>query len=168
MGIEIERKFLLSNARWRAGVSQTLHLAQGYLGGERVSTRVRISGADAWLTIKARVAGASRAEFEYPIPLHDAETLLAELALPGRIEKHRHHVMVDGLRWEIDEFLADNAGLVVAEIELPSEDAVFDRPEWLGNEITHESRYYNSALAQHPYSHWTAAERGLQEHANAC
>ena len=159
MGIEIERKFLLSDDSWRASVIGSFQLAQGYLGGERVSVRVRISGASAWLTIKARVRGSARAEFEYEIPLADAEELLAGLSLPGRVEKTRHHVEAGGMLWEIDEFSGDNAGLVVAEIELPAVDAEFERPDWLGAEVTESARYYNSALAEHPYSHWTASER---------
>jgi len=160
MGIEIERKFLPANASWRDQVLRSQRLAQGYLGGERVSMRVRIGGERAWLTIKARVSGASRSEFEYPIPLADAEQLLAELALPGRVEKVRHHIEHGGMLWEVDEFLGDNAGLVVAEIELPAVDTAFARPDWLGAEVTEQDRYYNSALAARPYSQWTAAERG--------
>ena len=159
MAIEIERKFLLANNTWRAQVTRSMRLAQGYLGGERASVRVRIGGEMAWLTIKARVSGASRTEFEYVIPLADAECLLAELSLPGRVEKIRHHVEVAGMLWEIDEFLADNAGLIVAEIELPAVDADFERPAWLGAEITDQPRYYNSALAERPFSAWDPAER---------
>ncbi|MGQ0800845.1 MAG: CYTH domain-containing protein [Pseudomarimonas sp.] len=159
MAIEIERKFLLVNASWRAQVLRSHRLAQGYLGGERASVRVRIGGDSAWLTIKARVKGASRTEFEYGIPLPDAEQILAELSLPGRVEKIRHHVEVGGMLWEIDEFLGDNAGLIVAEIELPSVETHFERADWLGAEITDQQRYYNSALAERPFSAWTAAER---------
>jgi len=159
MAIEIERKFLLVDATWRPQIVRSKRLAQGYLGGERASVRVRIGAESAWLTIKARVQGASRAEFEYVIPLADAEQILAELSLPGRVEKIRHHVEVAGMLWEIDEFLSDNAGLIVAEIELATLDAHFERPAWLGVEVTEQMRYYNSALAERPFSAWTAAER---------
>lgn len=159
MAIEIERKFLLAGDAWRTHVESTRRLAQGYLGGERASLRVRIGGEAAWLTIKARSAGRARREFEYPIPPADAEILLAELCLPGRIEKLRHHVRHAGMLWEIDEFLGANAGLVVAEIELPAVDAGFARPDWLGREVSDDLRYYNSALAQRPYAQWSAQER---------
>jgi adenylate cyclase len=159
MAVEIERKFLLADDRWRMEVTRSQRLAQGYLGGARVSVRVRIGAELAWLTIKARVAGSRRLEFEYPIPLADAEQLLDELSLPGRIEKIRHHVQVGGRLWEIDEFLGDNAGLVVAEIELDKVDAGFERPSWIGAEVTDQARYYNSALAERPFSLWTPAER---------
>jgi adenylate cyclase len=159
MGIEIERKFLLKNDSWRAAVNRSYQIAQGYFGGDRVSVRVRISETFAWLTIKARVAGSARAEFEYPIPLADAESLLADLSLPGRIEKVRHHVDVASIVWEIDEFSGENAGLVIAEIELPAVDTEFARPDWLGAEVTECGRYYNSALAERPYAQWTASER---------
>lgn len=168
MATEIERKFLLADATWRVQVVRSLRLAQGYLGGERASVRVRIGGESAWLTIKARVSGASRTEFEYVIPLADAEQLLAELSLPGRVEKIRHHVEVGGMLWEIDEFLAENSGLIVAEIELPSADLDFERPAWLGAEITDQQRYYNSALAQRPYSAWHPAERMTSAEQTQC
>lgn len=156
MAVEIERKFLLASKAWRSAVSHSERLAQGYLGGERASVRVRIGGDAAYLNIKARVRGAERLEFEYPIPIADAEQLLAELSLPGRIEKIRHRVVHAGAVWEVDEFLGDNAGLVVAEIELDHVDGVFERPDWLGREVTDDERYYNVALAERPYTQWSA------------
>jgi adenylate cyclase len=159
MAIEIERKFLLASDAWRGAVEHSERLAQGYLGGERASVRVRIGGGNAWLNIKARVRGAARLEFEYPIPVADAEQLLGELCVAGRIEKIRHHVRVAGHLWEIDEFFGDNAGLVVAEIELAAVDVAFERPAWLGREVTDEERFYNLALAERPYSHWSADDR---------
>jgi adenylate cyclase len=159
MAIEIERKFLLATDDWRDAIESTTRLAQGYLGGERASVRVRIGGGEAFINIKARVKGSSRLEFEYPLPLADAETMLAELCLPGRIEKLRHHVRHVGMLWEVDEFLGDNAGLVVAEIELDRADQPFERPGWLGREVTDDIRYYNVALADRPYSQWSADER---------
>ncbi len=159
MATEIERKFLLAGDGWRADVQRSERLAQGYLGGERASVRVRIGGEQAWLNIKARRSGPARLEFEYPIPVDDARVLLAELSLPGQIDKWRHHCIVDGMHWEIDEFLGDNAGLVVAEIELPSVDFAFARPDWLGREVTELQRYYNNALASRPFAAWSEAER---------
>ena len=162
MAIEIERKFLLADDGWRAQAHHVQPIAQAYLndgaalaaGRERCSVRVRICGEAANLNIKSRELGASRQEFEYPIPLADAEALMA-LACDDRIDKVRHLVQVGAHLWEIDEFRGDNAGLVVAEIELPSEDTVFDRPDWIGQEVSGDKRYYNSSLIRFPYSQWT-------------
>jgi adenylate cyclase len=159
MAVEIERKFLLASDAWRAAVERSERLVQGYLGGERASVRVRIGGDSAFLNIKARARGAERLEFEYPIPLADAEQMLDALSLPGRVEKIRHHLHIHGAHFEIDEFLGDSRGLLVAEIELDSVDAAFPRPAWLGREVTDESRFYNVALAARPYAQWTAQER---------
>jgi adenylate cyclase len=166
MGIEIERKFLLANDDWRAAVVQSKHIAQGYLvgvralreGSARASVRVRISGEQAWLNIKSVQLGIARAEYESPLPLADAQSMLATLC-DGVLEKTRHHVKVDGWLFEIDEFLGDNSGLLVAEIELPSEDATFPRPAWLGREVSDLARYYNVNLIEHPFAQWSDAER---------
>lgn len=154
MAIEIERKFLLASDAWRAQVSRSIPMDQGYLGGERASVRVRVAGEEAWLNIKAKQRGSARLEFEYAIPVDEAQQMLDALALPGRIRKVRHHVTVGRHLWEIDEFAGDNAGLVVAEIELEHADEAFARPDWLGAEVTDDIRYYNAALAEHPYSRW--------------
>jgi CYTH domain-containing protein len=114
---------------------------------------VRLAGDKGFLTIKGVVSGTSRAEFEYEIPVADAEQLL-ELSDGPIIQKNRHVIVHDGSTWEIDEFLGDNSGLVLAEIELTAEDQPFSRPPWLGDEVTHDTRYYNSSLASHPYRHW--------------
>lgn len=159
MAIEIERKFLLASDAWRSEVERSQAMDQGYLGGERASVRVRIAGEAAFLNIKSRQGGAARLEFEYPLPLDDARQLLDQLALPGRIAKRRHYLHRAGHVWEIDEFEGDNAGLVVAEIELGSEDEAFERPPWLGAEVTDDLRYYNSALAQHPYCRWAEHDK---------
>ncbi len=169
MAIEIERKFLLASDAWRARVSRSERMAQGYLndagsvtaGRQNVSVRVRIAGDAAHLNIKSRELGARRQEFEYPVPPADAEALLA-LCVGGRIEKTRHHVHHAGHLWEIDEFGGENAGLVVAEIELGTLDEAFETPEWLGLEVTDQSRYYNLMLAERPYSQWTSQERALR------
>lgn len=166
MGIEIERKFLLAGDGWRAAVARTLVMEQGYLndlalvdsGAMHASVRVRIEDDAARLNIKSRELGASRQEFEYPIPVADARALLA-LCVGGLVVKRRHHVEHAGHLWEIDEFGGDNAGLVVAEIELGSEDEAFARPDWLGAEVTASPRYYNLALASRPYSQWRDDER---------
>jgi adenylate cyclase len=155
MGIEIERKFLVVGDDWRAAPGQPF--AQGYLNRDKARTvRVRIVEQQAWLTIKGASVGATRAEFEYPIPLADARQLLALCDGP-LVRKTRRVVEHAGARWEIDEFEGDNAGLVVAEIELPSEDAAFEAPPWLGAEVTHDPRYFNSSLAVAPWRTWGEA-----------
>lgn len=166
MAIEIERKFLLAGDGWRAAAHTVVPMAQGYLndlaivdsGAMQTSVRVRIEGDAAFLNIKSREAGPSRQEFDYAIPVADARALLA-LCVGGKIDKRRHYVDHAGHLWEIDEFLGDNAGLVVAEIELAGVDEAFARPEWLGREATHAQRYYNLALASRPYSQWREEER---------
>ena len=161
MGIEIERKFLPVNDGWRAAAHRVVPMAQGYLndlalvdsGAMQASVRVRIEGDAAFLNIKSRELGASRQEFEYPVPVADARALL-KLCVGGLVEKHRHYVEHAGHLWEVDEFLGDNAGLVVAEIELDDAGEAFERPDWLGVEVTDDARYYNLALASRPYRDW--------------
>jgi adenylate cyclase len=156
---EIERKFLLKSDAWRSQVRESRPMSQGYLASAgNVSVRVRVAGPDATLNIKAGGLVASRAEYEYAIPRDDARELLA-LAEGPLVEKTRHFVEHGGMTWEIDEFHGDNAGLVVAEIELDSEDSPFARPPWLGVEVTHLRRYYNVCLVSHPYRAWNEAER---------
>ena len=158
MGIEIERKFLVAGDDWRH--APAVPYAQGYLNRDKQRTvRVRIVEDSAWLTVKGAntgAAGATRAEFEYPIPVADAEQLLALCDGP-LVRKLRRVVVHAGATWEIDEFQGDNAGLVVAEIELGSEDEAFERPPWLGAEVTHDPRYFNSSLATAPFSTWPQA-----------
>jgi adenylate cyclase len=152
MGIEIERKFLVNGDAWRNAPATTI--CQGYLNRDKHRTvRVRIAGERAFLTIKGVNKGAARAEFEYPVPLEDARQMLA-ICEPPLIEKRRHVVEYHGSRWEVDEFLGANAGLVVAEIELTTPDQPFARPEWLGEEVTEDPRYCNSSLSLHPFSQW--------------
>lgn len=155
MPLEIERKFLVRSDAWRAEVQSRELLRQGYLtGGSRCSIRTRIAGDQAWLNIKAKRSGMTRLEFEYAIPRIDADEILNELCSRPLLEKYRHRIAAGELVWEIDEFLGENAGLVVAEIELPSETAEFSRPDWLGEEVTEDERYYNFNLAQKPYREW--------------
>ena len=166
MGIEIERKFLVSGDGWRSAAHKVVAMAQGYLndlalvdgGAMNASIRVRIEGDAAFLNLKSRELGASRQEFDYAIPVADARALLA-LCVGGIIDKRRHYVEFASHLWEVDEFLGDNAGLVVAEIELSRVDEAFARPDWLGAEATHAARYYNLALASRPYSQWREDER---------
>ncbi len=167
MGIEIERKFLVTGEGWRAAAHAVIPMAQGYIndqaamdsGAQKASVRVRIQGDAAYLNLKSRELGHTRQEFDYPVPVEDARALLA-LCVGGLIDKRRHLVNHGGLLWEVDEFLGDNAGLVVAEVELTSADQAFDKPEWAGTEVTDELRYYNLALASRPYAQWSEAERG--------
>ena len=161
MGIEIERKFLVTSDDWRAAAHAVIPMAQGYIndtaamesGAQKASVRVRIQGDEAYLNIKSRELGHTRQEFEYPVPVNEARELLA-LCVGGLIDKRRYLVQHDGLLWEVDEFLGDNAGLVVAEVELESPDQVFAKPDWAGAEVTDELRYYNLALASKPYTQW--------------
>ena len=156
MPAEIERKFLVSGADWRTETGQ--RISQGYLSRDKQRTvRIRIAGPKAFLTIKGHTTGASRTEFEYEIPVVDAEAMLGICDGP-LIEKVRHKVPHAGLTWEVDEFLGDNAGLVVAEVELASEDQEVVLPPWAAEEVTTDKRYFNSNLAVNPFTRW----RGTQ------
>jgi adenylate cyclase len=154
VNLEIERKFLVRDARWKA-LGQGALLRQGYLSSQpdRI-VRVRIEGDSAMLTIKGRTVGATRSEWEYPIPLEDANAFLNELCEKPVIEKFRYRIPHEGMMWEVDEFLGDNAGLVVAEIELEAEDQAFSKPDWIGEEVTHDPRYFNANLLKRPYNTW--------------
>jgi len=155
MGVEIERKFLPSGDAWRQ-LGEPVLLRQGYLCSDPERTvRVRIEGEEGRLTIKSKGSGVRRGEWEYPIPLTEAQELLDTLCERPLVEKYRRRIEHAGFTWEVDEFLGENAGLVVAEIELPSEDTVFDRPDWIGQEVSGDKRYYNSSLIRFPYSQWT-------------
>ena len=154
MGVEIERKFLLQGEGWRTQ-GQPVLLRQGYLSADPARVvRVRIQGNAAFLTIKGRSHGATRGEWEYPIPVNEAAELLDTLCQPPLVEKCRRRIAVGAHTWEVDEFLGVNAGLVVAEIELASENEAFDKPDWVGAEVTHDARYFNSNLIRNPYSSW--------------
>jgi adenylate cyclase len=157
MPLEIERKFLVVGDAWRAQVARSTRMRQGYLAGEggRASVRIRVQRDAAWLNIKAAVIGSARAEYEYSIPLAEANEILDTLCV-GLIDKTRHYVDFGGTLWEIDEFEGDNAGLIVAEVELQEVDEAFERPDWLGVEVTDDRRYYNHALALQPYRNWRA------------
>jgi adenylate cyclase len=153
VGVEIERKFLLAGDGWRA-LGQPVLLRQGYLSSNPARVvRVRIEGDHAYITIKGKSSGATRAEWEYPIPLPDANELLALCEQP-LVEKYRRKIEFAGKVWEVDEFIGANQGLVLAEIELSAEDQQFDKPQWIGADVTGDARYYNSNLVRNPYSAW--------------
>lgn len=152
MATEIERKFLLANDGWRAQVCKSTDITQGYLSRGETTVRVRKSGAQAWLTIKGPSQGISRREYEYPVPVVDADNILAELCAGQLIEKTRHLVPAGQLTWEIDVFHGRHQGLILAELELPHEAAHFEQPDWLGPEVSTDPRYRNSYLASHPFS----------------
>jgi len=154
VGVEIERKFLVRGDAWMR-LGEPVFFRQGYLSSHKDRVvRVRIEGDRAVMTIKGRNVGAVRGEWEYPIPMADAAKLLDRLCEQPLIEKYRRRIVFAGNVWEVDEFLGANAGLVVAEIELQSEDQRFDKPEWIGDEVTDDLRYLNSSLIKHPFSAW--------------
>jgi CYTH domain-containing protein len=151
---EIERKYLVVGDAWRAGMIGTV-FRQGYLSKvkERV-VRVRVAGDQGYLTIKGITVGAVRSEFEYEIPRSDADLMLDELCEGPLIEKTRYEIQSEGLTWQIDEFDGANRGLTVAEVELEDEGQEISLPEWAGDEVTHDPRYFNSNLVAHPFSEW--------------
>ena len=155
MATEIERKYLVKQGAWTPKGPGT-HFQQGYLNSQKERVvRVRIEGSVAKLTIKGLSTGITRSEFEYGIPLEDAGVILNQLCERPLIDKHRHVEHHLGRAWEIDVFHGENEGLVIAEIELESEGEVFEKPAWLGEEVSHDSRYFNSALAQRPFKTWS-------------
>ena len=154
MGVEIERKFLLAGDAWRT-LGEPVLLRQGYLSSNPERTvRVRVEGEQGSMTIKGKSVGATRGEWEYPIPLLDANELLERLCEQPIIEKVRRRIAIGQHTWEVDEFLGANQGLVVAEIELDSEHQQFDKPDWIGAEVTDDRRYFNSSLFRHPFCNW--------------
>ena len=154
MGIEIEKKFLLCGSSWR-DIAVGSEYRQGYLPAEIGCTvRVRLAGIKGYLTIKGKSIGAARPEYEYEIPAADAREMLDRLCRKPLIEKTRFKVEHRGFIWEIDEFTGENQGLLVAEIELEYEDQPFEKPEWIGREVTGDTRYFNARLVENPYSKW--------------
>ena len=155
MAIEIERKFLVVSDAWRATAAPGVRYRQGYLSTDpRCSVRIRTSADSAWLNIKGDAQGIRRLEFEYEVPAGDAHEMLESLCVKPVIEKTRYVVRHQGRDWEIDVFEGENAGLVVAEIELAATDERFARPEWVGDEVSGDARYLNQRLVDHPYSRW--------------
>ncbi len=162
MATEIEHKFLLRDDCWRLQVEWSARLRQGYLTSDaRCSVRVRVAENQGFLNIKSGTLGIQRSEYEYPIPLAEAEEILDALCEKPLLEKTRHYLRFGQHLWEIDEFAGENAGLIVAEVELSRVDEPFARPDWLGEDVSHDIRYYNSQLARHPYQTWPdRKERG--------
>lgn len=153
MGKEIERKFLVKEELWKPK-EEGVRIAQGYLSTAPERTvRVRIKGNRGYLTVKGKNEGISRKEFEYEIPMEDAEELL-KLCESSILEKRRYRETVEGHVWEVDVFSGENEGLLLAEIELQYENESFKKPQWLGNEVSEDSRYYNSSLSMQPYRQW--------------
>ena len=155
MGIEIERKFLVANDSWRKDVISETRLKQGYLANqERASVRVRIGGDKAYLNIKSATLGIRRSEFEYEIPLADAEDMLEQIAIRPFIDKTRYTLKCGEHLWEVDLFYGENEGLIVAEVELEAEDENFKIPDWAGEEVSGDPKYFNVCLVKHPFSKW--------------
>ncbi len=154
MGIEIERKFLVKKETWENNADAGLSCRQGYLHADSEKTiRVRIMGEKAYLTVKGKSSGISRAEYEYEIPVSDASALMDLCS--SIIQKTRFFISHKGMTWELDVFEGLNRGLVMAEIELESEDQLLELPDWTGTEVSDDSRYYNACLARNPFSTWS-------------
>ncbi|HVX39203.1 MAG TPA: CYTH domain-containing protein [Gemmatimonadaceae bacterium] len=155
MAHEIERKFLVRGNLWIPDPSRATRIRQGYLSTDPARVvRVRTRGSAAYLTIKGLTVGIARVELEYPIPLADADLMLDQLCVRPLVEKVRYLERVGEHTWEIDVFHGENAGLILAEVELPSADASIDLPTWAGDEVSDDPRYFNSNLARHPYAEW--------------
>ncbi len=153
MAKEIERKFLVTSDEFKS-LATPLHCKQGYFQHDSEPlVRVRIMGDKAFLTIKGENTGITRLEFEYEIPVEDAEYLLQQFCT-SLIEKKRYHIQYHGFLWEVDEFLGDNSGLIVAEIELEYEHQSFDIPNWVGSDVSTDEKYYNYKLLTHPFKDW--------------
>ena len=154
MAKEIERKFLVKGDAWRS-LAEGVSYRQGYLNSQKERTvRIRTVGEKAYLTVKGPTRGVTRTEFEYEIPYEDCLAMLEELAEKPIIEKKRYRIPAGSYVWEVDEFFGVNEGLILAEIELPSEDSVFEIPDWIGEEVSGDPRYFNSSLVANPYSVW--------------
>jgi adenylate cyclase len=155
MAIEIERKFLISSDEWRHDADDGIQITQGYMGSnEKSSVRIRINGDTANINIKSKKIGRQRSEYEYTIPLDDANEMLTALCDRPYIDKTRYHVNHQGHVWEVDVFAGENEGLVVAELELTTVDETFSLPRWIGEEVTEDPRYYNICLVTNPYKSW--------------
>lgn len=154
MAKEIERKFLVKDNRYRQ-LAEPLFYRQGYLSTDwHHIVRVRIKPGSAFLAVKGTTNGVTRTEYEYQIPISEAEYMLDEFCEKPIIEKDRYKVIIGGLKWDIDEFHGANEGLVIAEVELEEENQQIELPEWVGQEVSHEPKYYNSNLVQNPYCKW--------------
>ena len=155
MGVEIEKKFLVKNDSWRS-LGEKMKFVQGYLNSRKErNVRIRTIEDKGFLTVKGIATGATRSEWEYEIPYDDAREMLEKLCEVPLIEKIRCTIKYHERIWEVDEFMGENLGLIVAEVELESENQPFDKPEWVGMEVTDDSRYFNSNLIHHPYCRWS-------------
>lgn len=155
MATEIERKYLLKDSSWKELADKGTHYSQGYLvGSKNASVRVRIEGERSFINIKSATIGITRQEFEYEVPLDDAKEMLETLCEKPLIDKVRYLIKIEAHVWEIDVFLGDNEGLVVAEIELKHKDESFMKPDWLGKEVSDDERYYNICLVKKPFKDW--------------
>lgn len=155
MATEIERKFLVSGDAWRQRADEGTQMVQGYLCADQDrSVRVRLANGRARLTIKGASEGIARSEYEYDIPERDGREMLDELCLGTPIAKTRYRVRQGGHLWEVDVFAGANAGLVLAEVELASVDEAFERPHWVGEEVSDDERYFNAYLTRHPFTGW--------------
>jgi adenylate cyclase len=159
MAIEIERKFLVKGNEWRSlGIGQVYR--QGYITTVNSTTvRIRIVGDRGYLTIKGKTNGIARSEFEYPIPLEDAQIMLDTLCDRPLIEKIRYKIQLGDLLWEVDEFLGENEGLIIAEVELDDVNRTIELPDWIAREVSGDRKYYNSNLAKYPYQQWKDFEK---------
>lgn len=158
MGQEIERKFLVIGDAWRT-LGEGKAYRQGYIPTPDARTvRVRVAGNQGYLTLKGPALGLVRSEYEYPIPLEDANEMLETLCDPPLIEKTRYRIPIQNLVWEVDEFWGENAGLIMAEVELTDADQSIEMPDWIGQEVTGDPRYYNSQLRKNPFSRWDMKE----------
>jgi adenylate cyclase len=155
MAVEIERKFLVVGEGWRTLGTGTVY-RQGYLAAEPDRTvRVRVAGDRAFLTIKGKSEGIARLEYEYPIPVTEAEEMLLHLCLRPLIEKTRYTLPLADVVWEVDEFVGENQGLILAEVELTHPEQIVALPDWIGQEVSDDPRYFNAYLSRHPFSTWS-------------
>ncbi|ACK66553.1 adenylate cyclase [Rippkaea orientalis PCC 8801] len=156
MSVEIERKFLVKSDHWRSLAKGTVY-RQGYIltTNKTATVRVRIVGDHAYLTLKGKTAGLARSEFEYPIPIEDAKIILETLCDRPLIEKTRYRIPLNNVVWEVDEFSGENQGLILAEVELIHENQSLELPDWIGEEVSGDLKYYNVNLCQNPYQLWT-------------
>lgn len=155
MGTEIEKKFLVKNADWRDKAYKSCQYTQGYMSSNKnCSIRIRIEGSEAHLNIKSATLGITRKEYDYVIPLNEAREMLVNLCEKPLIEKTRYYVRHGDHTWEIDVFSGENEGLVVAEVELDSTDEAVSLPDWAGDEVSDDPRYYNVCLIRNPFRNW--------------
>ena len=155
MSTEIERKFLIINDNWKRSVYETTDYIQGYFNTNKdCSIRIRIANNTASINIKSATLGIHRSEYDYPVPVNDAKEMLEHLCIKPLIEKTRYKLKFENHMWEIDVFYGENKGLLVAEIELDSIDEQFSKPDWAGDEVSDDPRYYNVCLVDNPYKNW--------------